>query len=96
MPSPQYRLCFLYYLPVIFITEQVHSFCHWHQADLRYFRATGAYDSTAPIAVYPAPLTTMPSTLTSTLTDTSANALANAALSGLHFWRANVGVAIRW
>ena len=66
------------------------------KADLRYFRATGAYDSTAPIAVYPAPLTTMPSTLTSTLTDTSANALANAALSGLHFWRANVGVAIRW
>ena len=62
------------------------------KADVRYFRASGAYN--AMVAYAPA-LTTAPSTLM-TLTDTSANALADAALSGLHFWRANVGVAIRW
>ncbi|HEV3141667.1 MAG TPA: hypothetical protein VGY57_14180 [Vicinamibacterales bacterium] len=64
------------------------------KADVRYFRAAGSYNATP--ATYTPTLATMPSTLAPTLTDTSANALANAALSGLHFWRANVGVAIRW
>lgn len=64
------------------------------KADVRYFRASGTYNPT--VIAYAPSLTTVPSTLTSTLTGTSANALADAALSGLHFWRANVGVAIRW
>ena len=64
------------------------------KADVRYFRAAGAYNATP--ALYTPALTTTPSMLTPTLTNTSANALADAALSGLHFWRANVGLAIRW
>ena len=64
------------------------------KADVRYFRASGAYSPAA--VVYSPVLASSPSTLTTSLTDTSANALADAALSGLHFWRANVGLAIRW
>jgi len=62
------------------------------KADVRYFRAAGSYNAT-PV-VY-APASTVPGTMTPTLSSSSANALADAALSGLHFWRANVGLAIR-
>jgi Outer membrane protein beta-barrel domain len=63
------------------------------RADVRYFRASGSYNANP--ADY-ATVTALPATMTPALTGSSSNALADAALSGLHFWRANVGLAIRW
>ena len=63
------------------------------RADVRYFRAAGSYNVTPARNTSAAAL---PSTMTPTLSGSSANAVADAALSGLHFWRANVGLAIRW
>src|SRR5436190_1261655 len=62
------------------------------KADVRYFRAAGSSNS---IPIASAPASTLP-TVTATMPVSSANAQADAALSGLHFWRANVGLAIRW
>jgi hypothetical protein len=106
---------------------------HWgFKADIRYFRATGSYDSGSsdmtggpdnptgpPLPGYPATVSgrritgtatgatagtpgtpgmtseTAPAIGTADITPGSIS-IAGAALSGLHFWRANVGVAVRF
>lgn len=81
------------------------------KADVRYYRATGAYNTTAPSnpgdPTPGDPIYTVTGSVAATnnssasqavavSTDQSVSSLASAALSGLHFWRANVGVAVRW
>jgi len=63
------------------------------KADVRYFRAAGSYNAGLTAS---APVSTIPTTMTAPLPVSSGNAQADTALSGLHFWRANVGLAIRW
>jgi len=63
------------------------------KADVRYFRATGSYN---PDSIAYPPTPTLPTTVTPAVPASSVNAQAGAVLSGLHFWRANVGLAIRW
>ncbi len=100
---------------------------HWgFKADIRYFRATGSYNTGSSSASNnntnpngtPTPTGPLPpgyfgpmggrvtGTPTGTTLDTAPTDMSNitpgsisvagAALSGLHFWRANVGVAVRF
>lgn len=83
------------------------------KADVRYFRAAGAYQtttsgtipssstSTSTSSPTPSPSPSPGPYLTSGATQTAGSEvtskeLVNSALSGLAFWRANFGVALRW
>jgi len=71
-----------------------------------YNTTSGSAVSTSPTTTTPAPgpygMSTMAVGAATTaatspaVADTSTTSLASAVLSGLHFWRANVGVAFRW
>lgn len=80
------------------------------KADVRYFRASGSYDTSYQVPASPtttgSPGSPTPSPGPYGIGGTRAAApatnianpanVADAALSGLHFWRANVGIAYRW
>lgn len=84
------------------------------KADVRYFRATGSYNTAttlyrlpaaatlnaAPMAApppYPTPTPSSPMPSAPGTAPVAGTApLADSVLSGLHFWKANVGVALRW
>jgi len=84
------------------------------KADVRYYRASGVYNTTSSSATsasasatgptpapppggYGATTATAPAAGAASTVDPSATtSVASAALSGLHFWRANIGLAVRW
>jgi hypothetical protein len=93
------------------------------KADVRYYRASGSYNTSAgtlsatnppppgtnppnppppggyginTMSVPSTPSATAPATTPAAGNEHAEDSLAGAALSGLHFWRANVGVAFRW
>ena len=80
------------------------------KADLQYFRARGQYQTSAGQSLVTggttSSSTTTPGTTAPpsgpyvahdiTTSSSSPASLSDTVLSGLHFWRANVGVAVRW
>ncbi len=84
------------------------------KADVRYYRASGVYNTTSSSTTTASASATSPTppppggygsttsatapaaTLASIVDPSATQSIASAALSGLHFWRANVGLAVRW
>jgi hypothetical protein len=74
------------------------------KADVRYYRATGSYNTTPSTSTSTSPSTPVYAVgvggvgggVAAASMTTSSTGLASAALAGLHFWRANIGVALRW
>lgn len=61
------------------------------KADIRFFRAEGTYSPTSVAVTSPTP-----SPLPPALSNSTANSVANGTLAGLHYWRANAGIVLRW